>query len=124
MRFAPRQHGRNAFTLTELLVVVSIIAVIASISIGAVFSLRESQVKNFSEATVQKLASALDQQYKAVLDQIYEETPSPLAMSLAGGDIRRGRVIYAKLRLRQQFPINFTQGKNPVVFASVGGVLP
>ena len=52
-----------------------IIAVLASISIGAVFSLRESQLKNATETTVQKLASALDQQIKAVMDQVFEETP-------------------------------------------------
>jgi prepilin-type N-terminal cleavage/methylation domain-containing protein len=128
MRFAPRHNGRTAFTLTELLVVVSIIAVIMSLSIGAIFGLRESQMKNFSEATVQKLASALDQQWKATMDQIYDETPAPWAVNLSTSsttrspDLRRTRALYIKGRLRQEFPINFAQAipdpQSPVITGS------
>src|SRR5438874_2372184 len=107
MRFAPRYHRRAAFTLVELLVVISIIVVLGTISIGAVFSLRESQMKNFTEATVQKLASALDQQWKATLDQIYDETPATWAVNLSTNnsrspDLRRTRALYIKGRLRQE----------------------
>lgn len=124
MRLSPRGIRRSGFTVIELLVVMAIVIAIASLSIGAVFTLRESQMKNYAETTVQKLASALDQQFKATLDQIYEETPSAAAMALAGNDIRRGRVIHTKLRLRQEFPVNFTQATQPLAFVSGGGLAP
>lgn len=124
MRLSPRWNRRSGFTVIELLVVMAIIIAIASLSIGAVFTLRESQMKNYAETTVQKLASALDQQYKAVLDQIYEETPSAAAMALAGNDIRRGRVIHTKMRLRQEFPVNFTQATQTLTFVSGGALAP
>src|SRR6186997_3042654 len=112
MRFAPRYHRRTAFSLVELLVVISIIAVLSALSLSAVFGLRESQIKNATETTVQKLASALDQQWKATMDQIYEETPATWAVNLStngstrGPDLRRARALYIKGRLRQEFPIN------------------
>src|SRR5207244_2852827 len=73
-----RPPRRAGFTLIELLIVISIIFILASLTLAAVFNLRESQMKNFTEATVQKLASALDQQWKAAIDQIREE-PVPNA---------------------------------------------
>jgi hypothetical protein len=104
--------------LIELLVVMAIIATLASLAISAVFTLRESQVKSFTETTVQKLASALDQQWKAVVDQIKDE-PTPLwALTLSQDsagrlDQRRARVIYLKARLKQEFPVTFAQALNP-----------
>jgi prepilin-type N-terminal cleavage/methylation domain-containing protein len=126
MRLTPVRNRRAAFTLTELLIVMGIIAVLASISIGAVFTLRESQIKNASETTVQKLASALDQQMKTVMDQVFEETPAPSAMALSAGatgqpDLRRARVIYTKLRLAQEFPQTFAQVR---LFNAGGSPLP
>jgi prepilin-type N-terminal cleavage/methylation domain-containing protein len=115
MGWAPRNYRREAFTLVELLVVIAIIAAIATLSIGAVFSLRESQMKNFTETTVQKLSSALDQQWKAVLDQAYDDTPDANSMAFANNDLRRGRVIHIKARLRQEFPVNFTQATTTAI---------
>lgn len=124
MRCSLRPVRRDGFTLIELLVVISIIVVIGSLSIGAVFTLRESQMKNFTEATVQKLASALDQQWKAALDQANEESVPGWALALANNDRRRARVVYLKARLRQEFPINFLQATMPMNFASIGAVIP
>jgi prepilin-type N-terminal cleavage/methylation domain-containing protein len=122
---------RTGMTLIELLVVMTIIAVLASLSIGAIFSLRESQMKSFTETTVQKLASALDQQWKAALDQIREEISPPppppqvgtqpsqayltwtWALQTANGEPRRARAIYTKARLKQEFPVTFYQAKYP-----------
>jgi type II secretory pathway pseudopilin PulG len=128
MRFAPRYYRRTAFTIVELLVVISIIVVLGALSLSAVFSVRESQVKNATETTVQKLASALDQQWKATMDQIYEETPAPWAVNLSTNgttrspDLRRTRALYIKGRLRQEFPINFAQAipdpQSPVITGS------
>jgi hypothetical protein len=57
------------------------------------------------------------------MDQINDETPSGAAMNLAGGDLRRARAIYIKLRLRQEYPVNFTQATTTIVFVT-GDSLP
>jgi prepilin-type N-terminal cleavage/methylation domain-containing protein len=122
-----RPNRRAAFTLIELLVVMAILATLATLAISAVFTLRESQMKNFTETTVSKLASALDQQWKAAVDQINDEIASPPASNAlwnwslvtAGGDPRRARVIYTKARLKQEFPVTFYQAVYP--FANYQG---
>lgn len=110
---------RAGVTLIELLVVMAIIGVLASLTVGAVFTVRESQVKSATETTIQKLQSSLDQQYKAALEQIAEETVPLWAMQRAvttaapAGDARLARVIYTKARLAQEFPVTFAMALNP-----------
>ncbi|MFO0809189.1 MAG: type II secretion system protein [Gemmataceae bacterium] len=108
-----RLARRAGVTLIELLVVMAIIATLASLVVGAVFTLRESQMKSFSETTIQKLASSLDQQWKAVLDQARSDTVPGWAVNMAGGDLRRARAIYMKGRLAQEFPMTFAKAINP-----------
>src|SRR5262245_9518072 len=120
-----RTARRAGFTLIELLIVMALIGVLASLTIGAVFKLREAQMKNFTETTVQKLASALEQQWKAAIDQIKEDAPpdpvarSPLGLAqptigdVAVYDTRRSRVIFKKLRLRGEFPTTFAEALAP-----------
>jgi prepilin-type N-terminal cleavage/methylation domain-containing protein len=114
------RRGRAGFTLIELLVVVVIIVALAGLTLGAVFNLREAQMKSFTETTVQKLASMIDQQWKAALDQIRDETTPQWAMTLANNDTRRARVIYTKARLKQEFPVTFYQAKFPYLAGDPG----
>jgi prepilin-type N-terminal cleavage/methylation domain-containing protein len=122
-----RPTRRAGMTLIELLIVMTIIAVLASLSIGAVFTLREAQMKSFTETTLTKLASALDLQWKAAMDTINDElklppppTGTPLGnlrqwcTTTAGGDSERAKVIYAKARLAQEFPVTFDMAQAPV----------
>src|SRR4051794_9001177 len=89
-----RPTRRMGMTLIEILIVMTIIGVMASLSIGAVVKLRESQMKSFTEMTVQKLASALDGQWKAALDTIKDEPVPVWATQMANGEPRRAKVIY------------------------------
>ena len=116
MRLTPVRNRRAAFTLVELLIVMGIIAVLASISIGAVFSLRESQIKNATETTVQKLASAFDQQLKAQMDQIFDETPSPVAQAFGRWRSAAHPRDLHEDAAAQEFPINFR--KRPPMWCS------
>src|SRR5436305_12413402 len=105
--------ARAGMTLLELLVVMMIIATLASLIISAVFTVRESQMKSFTETLVNKLASALDQQWKAAVDQIREEPVPNWALTMANGDPRIAKVIYLKARLKQEFPVSFYQAIYP-----------
>src|SRR4051812_23405379 len=105
---------RAGMTLIELLIVMVIIAVLASLVTGAVFTVRESQMKSFTETTVQKLASFLDQQGKAAIDQTRDEPVPAAFVALAGNDLQRAKVIYLKARLAQEFPVTFSQAINPL----------
>jgi type II secretory pathway pseudopilin PulG len=100
-------------TLIELLVVMTIIAALTSLVIGAVFTVREAQMKSFSETLVQKLASALDQHWKAETDQIRDEPVPIWALTMANNDPRIAKVIYLKTRLKQAFPVTFFEAIYP-----------
>jgi prepilin-type N-terminal cleavage/methylation domain-containing protein len=113
MRLSNATPRRAGVTLIELLIVMLIIAILASLSLSAVFTVRESQMKNFAEALVSKLASALDGQWKAAIDQIREEPVPNWALTMAGGDQRRAKVIYLKARLKQEFPVSFYEAVYP-----------
>jgi prepilin-type N-terminal cleavage/methylation domain-containing protein len=111
---------RAGVTLVELLVVMAIIGVLASLTIGAVINVRASQEKSFTEATIKKLMTPLDQGFKAVFDQVREElgnstntTLQLILANLAGNDMRRAKVIYLKLRLKQEFPSNYADAIAP-----------
>jgi hypothetical protein len=101
-------------TLVELLVVMMIIATLASLVLSAVFTVREAQMKSFTESLVNKLASAIDQQWKATVDQIRDEPVPAAFLALAWGDVQRARVLYTKARLAQEYPVTFDQAVNPM----------
>jgi prepilin-type N-terminal cleavage/methylation domain-containing protein len=105
--------ARAGMTLLELLVVMMIIATLASLIISAVFTMRESQMKSFTETLVNKLASATVQQWNAAVDQIREEPVPNWALTMANGDPRIAKVIYLKARLKQEFPVSFYQAMYP-----------
>lgn len=112
-----RPGRRPGFTLIELLVVVALIGVLASLAISGVVKLRAAQMKTFTENTINKVASAFDTIWKASLDDIKQEEPNLTRTSgvglLAGGDVRRARVIYNKLRMKARFPVTFAEARDP-----------
>src|SRR5437899_127209 len=110
-RISSPRRGRFGFTLIEVLVVITIIAIIAGMSMGVYFRVRKAQVQTASETTVNKLASNLDQQWKAVLDNAKDDARQnnianvdPWANQDAGGDPRRELVIHSKILQKLEFP--------------------
>ena len=117
---------RGAFTLLELLVVIGIIVLLATLSTAAVMRVRDSQRENNTETQLRKIQMGLDQRSKATLDRIKAE-PVPQAIidltRSANGmtDMARARALHLKLRLRSEFPQTFAEC-DPVRFqaASLG----
>jgi prepilin-type N-terminal cleavage/methylation domain-containing protein len=114
---------RRGFTLIELLVVIAIIAFLLALTASAVMKFMLVQQNNNTQTTLNKVQSVLNQQWSAAKDQAWKETiPSNvqtyIQANLTGNDANvtgRTRVIYVKLRMRQLFPMNFTEALSPLV---------
>ncbi len=106
---------RPGFTLIEILVVLAIIGVLAALTVGTIKGVADGQKKSSTEQTLRKVDSSLKQQYEAVVKQAGTEVPPPGIVNMAGGDPRRAQVIWVKLRLKQEFPQSYAEGKNAIV---------
>ncbi|HLN32260.1 MAG TPA: type II secretion system protein [Gemmataceae bacterium] len=101
---------RSAYTLLELLVVIAIIGILAALTAGATIQVMGYQRNSNTESNIKSLSTILDRQWRAVIDQANQETiPSSVKTTLAGGSGPRARVIWKKLRLNQEFPMNFSE---------------
>jgi len=98
--------------------VVAIISILVALTAGAYFKVAEGQKQSSTVTTVQKLSGVLDQQWQAVIDQAKKETipygVNQMSANNSGQqNPRRARVIWIKLRLKQEFPMNFTEAQQP-----------
>src|SRR5262245_44467116 len=114
-----RVGGRPAFTLIELIIVIAIIAILAALTTGAVMRYYSVQQQTNTEVNIRKLNDALQNQWDTVVRQARDQSEpiSPQAKALANyagtADERVARIIHIKLRLKQEFPMNFTEILNP-----------
>jgi prepilin-type N-terminal cleavage/methylation domain-containing protein len=134
-----RRLPRTAFTLVELLVVISIIALLLSLSTAAYQRVRISQMVRTSEDVVVKVQMGLDNQVKIIADKVRGEALLATRsqdftdlMPFCGGDEERTAAVLMYCRLRQNFPqtaaevsaTSFTVGtvvfRRPVAFNSLG----
>lgn len=105
---------RAAFTLIELLVVLGIISVLVALLAAAVVKTLGTMQAQATDSTLEKVASELNKQWKVVIDQAGKEAvPDTVTNNLAGGDVRRARVIWVKLRLKQEFPTSYQEALAP-----------
>ncbi len=104
---------RLGFTLIEVLVVIAIIAILLSLVAAAVFRAIGSQQVNNTRNTMMGVNKKLEEQVKAVIAKADRETIPQSVITLAGGDQHRARLIWKKLRLKQEFPMTFAEALYP-----------
>jgi prepilin-type N-terminal cleavage/methylation domain-containing protein len=121
MRATQVQRGpdrRLGFTLVELLVVLTIVAVLVALSSAAILRYTEVQKKNNTQATLNKLTSVLKTQWNAVTEQANREAIPPTVLAWIQTNIepidpKRQRAVYVKLRQQQAFPMSFLEILTP-----------
>jgi prepilin-type N-terminal cleavage/methylation domain-containing protein len=112
MRISTRP--RPAFTLIELIVALGIIALLAALTVSAVFRILDAQRETNTNIDLRKVQAATDQQVKAAMDRIRVEDPPTAVKELTrtsnyAYDNTRARALHMKLRLRQEFPQSFLE---------------
>jgi prepilin-type N-terminal cleavage/methylation domain-containing protein len=137
-RLSARRGGaRGGFTLVEMLVVIAIIAILASLLAAGAFQAISVRRSGNTELLIKKIDNVLTRQWQYVVNQAAAQpidallnpgnTPSGPYLGLlamAGGDPKRARVIWIKFRLKQEFPMNFTEALSPTAsqYVRFGGV--
>lgn len=104
---------RAAFTIIELFVVIALISLLMMFSIGVSLRMLGAQERRNTENSMNKLASLLRQDLSRVIDEVKAEMIPATVMTLAGGEPQRARVLYIKMRLKQQFPMSFAEALDP-----------
>jgi hypothetical protein len=99
-------------------VVLAIILVLVAITAGVVARVMGTQEYSVTETGIRKVNSVLRNQWDAVLGQADRDNieSNSAIVSLAGSDAaakKRQRVIYKKAKLKQEFPLNFTEALTP-----------
>jgi|GEM_PF-2739783 len=133
LRLHPQgRPNRSAFTFIELMAVLAIILVVTAISVTASIQVIAYQRGNTTQTTLKTLSDSLDRQWAAVVDAAKQESlqinqnTNPAIYFLASDGTglinpaisnqnidKRARVIYIKMRLKQEFPMNFSEALYP-----------
>ena len=105
------ERKRPGFTLVELLVVISIIILMITLTLGAIVKFRDVGPRVATKSNLKSIKAKLDAQWKAVLDKARTDTiPTAVAATLAFPvSDPRGRAQYIQLKLEQAFPVSFSE---------------
>lgn len=115
--------SRSAFTLIELLIVISILAILAALTVAVVTQVHQSQKVSNTRKTVTTLQLKMNER----VTQVIERARSPknayrnAALTYCGGDsdLANSLLCYAYLRL--EFPETFREAKQSFVLLDSSG---
>jgi type II secretory pathway pseudopilin PulG len=104
-----RRGGRSGLTLIELLIVVSIIIVLASLTIGALVKATDWMRRSTTEQLLLKVDTVVQKKAQnAARESENWDTPG-MILTLAGGHPKRARVIQRKFMLKWSFPQSYRE---------------
>jgi prepilin-type N-terminal cleavage/methylation domain-containing protein len=120
---ATRATARPGFTLVELLVAVSIVAILVALTSVALTKTTESQKRATTKDQVYKLQKTLDAEYERVVQQCAAEAarktiPQPV-VDYCDGDPDRAKAVWTAMQLRRNFPDSFAEAVTP--FTAIPG---
>ncbi len=98
---------RRGFTLIEILVVISLIAVLAALSVGALFRVRAAQQTSNTEGTLGKLDTLMMARWSAILTNA--KNPPPEVISRCDGDKDRAVSLWTYAVLKNEFPESYSE---------------
>jgi prepilin-type N-terminal cleavage/methylation domain-containing protein len=120
----PRGQRRRGFSLLELLIVITILALLATLGFSASMKLMLAQQRKNTQDTVLKVGEGIRQQWEAAFaaanDVADTQIPSGI-VSMGGGDMRKARVLYRKYYLRREFPTSLSEATSPKFLAPKPG---
>jgi prepilin-type N-terminal cleavage/methylation domain-containing protein len=125
---------RRGYTISELLVVISLLGVLAALVAAAALRARNLGPKMATEATLKKLDAGLLGQWRAVIDSAREECRQGTQASLqgnapanllraAGGDPDAARQLWVALRLKQEFPTTYREATAATTYTGNGATV-
>ncbi len=108
--FSPGSAGRRAgFSLVELLVVVSIMAILVGLGVAATMKFREGATEQTIKKQVQRLQLTLNREYEAVVGKCQKEPVPDAVLAYCGNDRDRARAVHTAATLRIMFPETFDE---------------
>jgi prepilin-type N-terminal cleavage/methylation domain-containing protein len=115
MRFQKR-HSRKAFTLIELVIVITILVVIASLTIGAIGKsytwIRQKNTEQTMTKVILRLQKVIDRLYKEVDD--WPSSTEGFILDQANGSFERAKVLKFLYLCKWNFPNSYAEAYHNV----------
>ncbi|AWM40711.1 hypothetical protein GobsT_07530 [Gemmata obscuriglobus] len=104
-----RSAHRHAFTLVELLVVISIIGILTALVVAGTMKFKESAMTNTADNQVSQLQVRLREDYSFVVQKCHREGAPQAIVTFCGGDKDKALAIHTAATLKVHFPETFDE---------------